>query len=44
MSGYGSEAIEDNRRLRPGVAFVQKPFTAFDLARKVRQALDASAS
>ena len=39
MSGYTDEAIGRDRLLEPGVAFVQKPFTADDLTRKVREVL-----
>jgi CheY-like chemotaxis protein len=41
MSGYAEHALP--RLLSPGstVAFLQKPFSAMDLARKVRDVLDA---
>ena len=41
MSGYTDEAIVHHGVLDPGTAFVSKPFTAPDLARRVRQVLDA---
>jgi len=40
MSGYTDDAVSRDRLLAPGVAFIQKPFTAEDLARKVREVLD----
>jgi nitrogen-specific signal transduction histidine kinase len=40
MSGYTDDAVSRERLLAPGVAFIQKPFTAEDLARKVREVLD----
>ncbi len=42
MSGYTDNAIIHHGRLDPGVAFLQKPFLPSDLAREVRQVLDAS--
>ena len=41
MSGYTDSAIMRNGVLDPGVAYIQKPFTPGDLARKVREVLDA---
>jgi two-component system cell cycle sensor histidine kinase/response regulator CckA len=41
MSGYTNAAIERLGVLRPGVAFLEKPFTSAGLRRKIREALDA---
>jgi two-component system cell cycle sensor histidine kinase/response regulator CckA len=41
MSGYADNAIVQRSLLEPGVAFLQKPFTPTDLARKVRKVLDS---
>ena len=41
MSGYTDDAIAKHGVLEPGIAFLQKPFTPFSLARKVRELLDA---
>ncbi|MGC0776589.1 MAG: response regulator, partial [Candidatus Acidiferrum sp.] len=41
MSGYANGAIVDGGVLKPGTAFLQKPFTAKELAKKVRKLLDA---
>jgi PAS domain S-box-containing protein len=40
MSGYANGAIVDSGVLRPGTAFLQKPFAAKELAKKVRDLLD----
>jgi signal transduction histidine kinase/ActR/RegA family two-component response regulator len=40
MSGYTGDLIEQHEMLKPGMAYIQKPFTAGDLKRKVRTALD----
>ena len=40
MSGYTGETIARHGVLEPGIAFLQKPFTPADLARKVREVLD----
>ncbi len=41
MSGYTDDAIAKHGVLEPGIAFLQKPFTPFSLAQKVREVLDA---
>jgi two-component system, cell cycle sensor histidine kinase and response regulator CckA len=43
MSGYTDDAITRHGVLEPGIAFLQKPFTPFGLAQKVREVLDAPA-
>lgn len=40
MSGYTDKTIVQHGMLEPGTAFLQKPFTARVLARKVRETLD----
>ena len=40
-SGYVEEVVFDNHRLGKNVAFLQKPFTAVALARKVREVIGA---
>jgi two-component system, cell cycle sensor histidine kinase and response regulator CckA len=42
MSGYSEEAIVREGTLVPGAHFLQKPFTASDLARALRGALDGA--
>lgn len=39
MSGYSDEAVQKDRLVAPGAAFIQKPFTADLLSRKVREVL-----
>jgi two-component system cell cycle sensor histidine kinase/response regulator CckA len=43
MSGYTDDMIEQSDMLKPGTAFIHKPFTAGDLKREVRAVLDATA-
>jgi len=40
MSGYADEAVTRGGELDPGAAFIEKPFSANDLARQVRRTLD----
>jgi len=42
MSGYTDDAIATHGVFEPGIAFLQKPFTPFGLAQKVREVLDAA--
>jgi hypothetical protein len=44
MSGYTDDAIVHHGTLDPGTHFITKPFTAADLARKVREVLDSDAN
>ncbi len=44
ISGYAGNAIFHHGVLDPGIAFLQKPFTAQELAQKVREVLDATES
>jgi DNA-binding NtrC family response regulator len=40
MSGYTDEAIVQHGILKPGIAFLHKPFTSHALGRKIREVLD----
>src|SRR5262249_15250906 len=40
MSGYSGDRIAHSDVLKTGTAFIQKPFTANDLKRKIRSVLD----
>ncbi len=42
MSGHPGDALADQGILGPGIAFLRKPFTPDELARKVRETLDAA--
>jgi PAS domain S-box-containing protein len=44
ISGYTDSAIGHHGMLEPGIAFLQKPFSAEDLTRKVRGVLDETAA
>jgi two-component system cell cycle sensor histidine kinase/response regulator CckA len=44
MSGYTDDSIVRHDVLKPGVAYLQKPFTPQSLATKVREVLDGTAS
>ena len=39
-SGYAEDAIASHGVLRPGTAFIEKPFSAHELARTLRSLLD----
>ena len=41
MSGHANGAVFDSGVLKPGTAFLQKPFAARELSKKVRKLLDA---
>lgn len=41
-SGYVDEGVLRRHGIEAGAAFLQKPFTPTDLARKVREVLDAA--
>ncbi|MGH3071978.1 MAG: PAS domain S-box protein [Gaiellaceae bacterium] len=43
MSGYADDVVTKNGALEPGAPFLEKPFTANELAAKVRELLDAPA-
>jgi hypothetical protein len=41
MSGYAEDTIVQRGVLEPGLAFLSKPFDAPEVARRVREMLDA---
>ncbi len=41
LSGHADDSIVSHGVLEPGLAFLQKPFTPENLARRVRELLDA---
>jgi two-component system cell cycle sensor histidine kinase/response regulator CckA len=41
MSEYTEKAIVDHGVLKPGIAFLHKPFTSETLGRKIREVLDS---
>jgi hypothetical protein len=40
MSGYTEDAIVEHGVVKPGVAFLNKPFTSRTLGEKIRQVLE----
>ena len=44
MSGYADEAVTRHGALETGIAYLEKPFSARDLARMVRKTLDEAAA
>ena len=44
MSGYAGEALSAQGQLDPSVAFLAKPFMPAELARRIREILDAPAA
>jgi CheY-like chemotaxis protein len=42
MSGYTGDLMEQHELLQPGMAYIQKPFTADDLRARVREGLDVA--
>ena len=40
MSGYTDNAIDEEGILEPGTEFIQKPFSPFDLLKRIREVLD----
>jgi two-component system, cell cycle sensor histidine kinase and response regulator CckA len=44
MSGYADDAIRRYGMLEPGISLLQKPFSSSELARRIRELLDAGAT
>ena len=44
MSGYADEAVTRNGGIEMGAAYLEKPFSRRDIARKVREVLDSARS
>jgi CheY-like chemotaxis protein len=42
MSGYADEAVNRNGALGPGAPYLEKPFSAYELAIRIRSILDSS--
>jgi hypothetical protein len=42
MTGYADDMLLRHKVLEPGVALLEKPFDKIQLAKKIREALDAS--
>jgi FixJ family two-component response regulator len=40
MSGYTEDAIAQHGVLKPGIAFLNKPFTSHTLGEKIREVLE----
>ena len=44
MSGYTDETIVQHGVLKPGIAFLHKPFTSDTLGQKIREVLEQQVS